>query len=67
MLIVKCFLRMWNGGMAMRDAWGLPQRAQSNTDAMRGAFIKKHGFHRCARIGLFTDSLLFLRVLLLGF
>ena len=27
-------------GMAMRDDWGLPQIARSNTDAMRGAFIK---------------------------
>ena len=32
-------------GMAMRDDWGLPQIPRSNTDAMRGAFIKKHGFH----------------------
>ena len=29
----------------MRDAWELPQIPRSNTDAMRGAFIKKHGFH----------------------
>ena len=27
--------------MTMRDDWGLPQIAQSNTDAIRGAFIKK--------------------------
>ena len=33
---------------------------------MRGAFIKKHGF-RCAQMGLFTDSLLLLRCLPLGF
>ena len=54
-------------GMAMRDAWGLPQIARSNTDAIRGAFIKKHGYHRCARMGLFTDCLLLLRCLPLGF
>ena len=36
------------------------------TDTMRGAFIKKHGYHRCARMGLFTDHLLLLRCLLLG-
>ena len=29
-------------GMTMRDDWGLPQIARSNTDAIRGAFIKKH-------------------------
>ena len=34
---------------------------------MQGAFIKKHGLHRCARMGLFTDSLLLLRCLPLGF
>ena len=34
---------------------------------MRGAFIKKHGYHRCARMGLFTDCLLLLRCLPLGF
>ena len=34
---------------------------------MQGAFIKKHGLHRCARMGLFTDSLLLLRCLQLGF
>ena len=28
---------------------------------------KKHGLHRCARMGLFTDSLLLLRCLPLGF
>ena len=28
---------------------------------------KKHGLHRCARMGLFTDSLLLLRCPLLGF
>ena len=33
-------------GMAMRDAWGLPQIARSNTDAIRGAFIKKHETRR---------------------
>ena len=32
-----------------------------------GCFIKKHRFHRCARMGLFTDCLLLLRCLLLGF
>ena len=53
-------------GMTIRDDWSTPTD-RSNTDAMRRAFIKKHGFHRCARIGLFTDSLLLLRVLLLGF
>ena len=26
--------------MTMRDDWGLPQIARSNTDAIRGAFIK---------------------------
>ena len=30
-------------------------RSQSNIDAMRGDFIKKHGYHRCSRMGLFTD------------
>ena len=29
---------------------------------MRGAFIKEHGFHRCARIGLFTDRLVLRRI-----
>ena len=45
----------------------LPRISQISTDAMRGAFIKKHGLHRCARMGLFTDSLLLLRCLPLGF
>ena len=40
--------------------------SQISTDTMRGAFIKKHGF-RCAQMGLFTDSLLLLRCLPLGF
>ena len=40
---------------------------QISTDTMRGAFIKKHGYHRCARMGLFTDCLLLLRCLPLGF
>ena len=30
-------------------------------------FYQKHGLHRCARMGLFTDSLLLLRCPLLGF
>ena len=29
---------------------------------MRGDFIKEHGFHRCARIGLFTDRLVLRRI-----
>ena len=29
---------------------------------MRGGFIKEHGFHRCARIGLFTDRLVLRRI-----
>ena len=32
--------------MTMRDDRGLPQIAQSDTDAMRGAFIKKHETRR---------------------
>ena len=40
---------------------------QIDTETMQGAFIKKHGLHRCARMGLFTDSLLLLRCLPLGF
>ena len=32
-----------------------------------GCFYQKHRFHRCARMGLFTDSLLLLRCLPLGF
>ena len=44
----------------------LPQMPQIDTETMRGAFIKKHGLHRCARMGLFTDSLLLLRCLPLG-
>ncbi len=36
--------------------WG---RSVENVEwAMRGDFIKKHGYHRCARMGLFTDRLL---------
>ena len=45
----------------------LPQMPQIDTETMQGAFIKKHGLHRCARMGLFTDSLLLLRCPLLGF
>ena len=45
----------------------LPQMPQIDTETMQGAFIKKHGLHRCARMGLFTDSLLLLRCLPLGF
>ena len=41
--------------------------SQILTETMRAAFIKKHGLHRCARMGLFTDSLLLLRCLPLGF
>ena len=29
---------------------------------MRGGFIKEHGFHGCARIGLFTDRLVLRRI-----
>ena len=32
-----------------------------------GCLYQKHGLHRCARLGLFTDSLLLLRCLQLGF
>ena len=32
-----------------------------------GCLYQKHGLHRCARMGLFTDSLLLLRCLQLGF
>ena len=45
----------------------LPRMPQIDTETMQGAFIKKHGLHRCARMGLFTDSLLLLRCLPLGF
>ena len=45
----------------------LPQMPQIDTETMQGAFIKKHGLHRCARMGLFTDRLLSLRCPLLGF
>ena len=34
---------------------------------MRGDFIKEHGFHRCTRIGLFTDRLLLRRIQRRGF
>ena len=34
---------------------------------MRGDFIKEHGFHRCTRIGLFTDRLLLRRIPRRGF
>ena len=50
-----------------KDVFILPQISQISTDTMRCAFIKKHGLHRCARMGLFTDSLLLLRCLQLGF
>ena len=45
----------------------LPRMPQIDTETMQGAFIKKHGLHRWARMGLFTDSLLLLRCLQLGF
>ena len=41
--------------------------SQIDTDAMRGDFIKKHGYHRCARMGLFTDRLLLRRIQRRGF
>ena len=44
----------------------LPRISQISTDTMRGAFIKKHGF-RCAQMGLFTDCVLLLLCLPLGF
>ena len=45
--------------------WG---RSVENVEwALRGAFIKKHGYHRCARIGLFTDRLLLRRIQRRGF
>ena len=45
--------------------WG---RSVENVEwAMRGDFIKKHGYHRCARIGLFTDRLLLRRIQRRGF
>ena len=68
---------MWDVGCEMWDVergmWPcatrifLPQMPQIDTETMRGAFIKKHGYHRCARMGLFTDCLFLLRCLLLGF
>ena len=50
-----------------QNVFVLPRISQISTDTMRGAFIKKHGYHRCARMGLFTDCLLLLRCLPLGF
>ena len=62
---------MWDVGCEMWDVECgtrifLPQMPQIDTETMQGAFIKKHGLHRCARMGLFTDSLLLLRCLPLG-
>ena len=75
-LDVECW--MWNVGCEMMDVecgiWNgasgtgmFSHRPQLDTETMRVAFIKKHRFHRCARMGLFTDRLLLLRCLLLGF
>ena len=63
MLDVEC--EMWTG--ACGTGIFLPQMPQIDTETMQGAFIKKHGLHRCAQMGLFTDSLLMLRCLPLGF
>ena len=63
-LDVECWVldvewAMWHGNV-------LPQIAARHRNHA-GCFIKKHRFHRCARMGLFTDCLLLLRCLPLGF
>ena len=57
---------MWDLEWGMRHGNVLPQIAVRHRNRA-GCFIKKHRFHRCARMGLFTDRLLLLRCLLLGF
>ena len=60
---------MWDVGCVMRACGTgmFSHRSQIFTETVRAAFIKKHGYHRCARMGLFTDCLLLLRCLPLGF
>ena len=59
---------MWNVGCAMLGVGcGMLNVACEMLSGRAGCFYQKHGLHRCARMGLFTDSLLLLRCLPLGF
>ena len=58
---------MWNGDVGMRHGNIFPTDRRFSQKPCGVPLSKKHGLHRCARMGLFTDSLLLLRCPLLGF